>query len=98
MASTTADHFVAGFADGRGVAVVGQVMDMAHIAAAEGQAQGFDDGAARLQCRLGRFDEGALSAGDNLDGFHVLDSPAGFWQTGVEYSSLAGLVMLGLVD
>ncbi|MCY3914587.1 MAG: hypothetical protein OXG49_01110, partial [Chloroflexi bacterium] len=43
-----ADHFVPGFADGRGIAVVWQVMDMADVAAAEGEAQGFDDGAARL--------------------------------------------------
>ena len=64
-----ADHFVARFADGRGIAVVGQVVDMADVAAAEGEAQGLDDGCARLQGRLGRVNELAMAAGDDLDGF-----------------------------
>lgn len=80
-----------GFADWRGITVSGQVMDVADIAAAEGKAQAFDDGGARLQGRLGRVNEGALAAGDDLDGFHRLGSPAGVWQTGEEYSSLAGI-------
>ena len=72
-----ADHFVARFADGRGIALVRQVMDMTDVAAAEGEAQGLDDGCARLQARLGRVNELTLAAGDDLDGFHGLGSPAG---------------------
>ncbi|MCY4018202.1 MAG: hypothetical protein OXG39_02220 [Chloroflexi bacterium] len=70
-----ADHLVPGFADGGGVAVVRQVMDMADIAAAEGQAQGLDDGVIGDKLGLGRIDEGGLAAGDYLDGFHGLGSP-----------------------
>ena len=71
--------------------MVGQVMDMTDIAATEGKAQGFDDGAARLQAGFGRVDEGALAAGDNLEGFHRVGSPADFGRTGVQYSSFASL-------
>ena len=45
------DHFVAGLADGCGIMVLRQVMQMTHIAAAEGQAQRLDNGGARLQGR-----------------------------------------------
>ena len=84
-----ADHFMARFADWRWIMVVGQVMDMTDIAAAEGQAQCFDDGGARLQGGLRRINELALTAGDNLNGFHLTGSPAGSRHNGEQYSSFA---------
>ena len=66
-------------------------MDVADVTAAEGEAQALDDGAARLQAGFGRVDEGALPAGDDLDGFHVAVAPAEFWRTGEEYSSFAAM-------
>ena len=43
-----ADHFMARFAHGRGIVTVGQIMQMADVAAAEAQAQRLDDGGTRL--------------------------------------------------
>ena len=70
-----ADHFVARLADGCGIAVVGQVMYVANIAAAEGQTQRLDERSARLHGRFGGIDKGGLSAGDDLHSFHWLISP-----------------------
>ena len=87
-----ADHFVARFTGLRGIAAVRQVMDMADIAAAEGQAQGLDDGVVRAQLGLWRFDNNGLAAGDYLDSFHLMFSPGRLEATALSIASFGPFV------
>ena len=65
-----ADHFVPGFAVCGGIAIVGQIVQVAYVAAAEGQSFCAHEGGARKELRLRDIHEDGLAASDDLDGFH----------------------------